>query len=132
VNDDERARLEAHAARWGMRTATETYQDNSQLEQYEDLPGHLPQVASQALFALRGTINPRPGNELMIVTYAFFASLDSRVAPTVDEIRKAHHDLVTVSIAHLKEFGWPPEGSEAMLTGLVIDYGWESEESAEA
>ncbi len=125
MNDDDRARLEAHAQRWGMRTATEAYQDSSQKEQYEDLHGHLPQVASQALFALRGTVNPRKGNEQLIDSYEYFASLDPRVTPSVNEIRKAHRDLVSATIAHLKEFGWPPEGSEAILTSLVIDYGWD-------
>ena len=128
MNDDDRARLEAHAQRWGMRTATETYKDSSQLEQYEDLPGHLRQVASQALFALRGTVNPRDGNHLLIASYEYFASLDPRVTPSVAAIRKARRDLITATIAHLKEFGWPPEGSEAMLTNLVIDFKWNSAE----
>ncbi len=126
MNDDDRAKLEAHAQRWGMRTASETYKDSSQHEQYEDLPGHLPEVASQALFALRGTVNPRDGNDLLINAYEYFAALDPRVRPSVEEIRRAHRDLVAASIEHLTQFGWPPEGSEAMLTNLVIDFAWDA------
>ena len=129
MNEEERERLETHAQRWGMRTATETYKDQSQYEQYEDLPGHLPHVASHALFALRGTVNPRDGNERLIDAYEYFASLDPRVAPSVAEIQRARLDLVAAAIDHLKEFGWPPEGSEAMLTYLVIDFPWDSTSS---
>jgi hypothetical protein len=114
-----------------MRTASETYQDRSHHEQYEDLPGHLPEVASQALFALRGTVNPRDGNDRLIAAYEYFASLDPRVAPSVDEIRQARRDLVAASIEHLGTYGWPPEGSEAMLTHLVIDFGWDAKQDRE-